>query len=69
MRQGEKLQFTDKVVEIPEKSALKVSRLQASEFNARLSEFDRCLERVSILYQQESPDLRFLNVVIWAHNF
>ena len=55
-RQEEKLQFTDKVVKIPKKSALKVSRLQASAFSARLSEFDRCLEMVSILYEQESPD-------------
>ena len=42
-RQEEKLQFTDKVVEIPKKIALKVSRLQVSELTARLSEFDRCL--------------------------
>ena len=53
--QGEKLQFIDKVVKISKKSALKVSRLQASDFSARSSEFDRCLEVVSILYEQESP--------------
>ena len=55
-RQGEKLQSADKVVKIPKNPALKVSRLQASEFSARLSEFDRCLEIASILYEQESPD-------------
>ena len=44
------LQFQEKVIKIPEKSALKISRLQASEFNGRLSEFDRSLYIVSILY-------------------
>ena len=37
------LQFHEKVIKIPEKSALKVSGLQASQFSARLSEFDRSL--------------------------
>ena len=55
-RLGENLQFADKVVKIPKKSALKVSRLLASKFSARLSEFDRYLEIVSTLYKQESPD-------------
>ena len=53
------LQFHKKVIKIPEKSALKVSRLQASQFNARLSEFDRSLYIVSILYEQESLFSRF----------
>ena len=44
------LRFREKVIKIPEKSALKISRLQASEFTARLSEFDRNLYIVSILY-------------------
>ena len=44
------LQFQEKVNKIPEKSALKISRLQASEFTGRLSEFDRSLYIVSILY-------------------
>ena len=53
------LQFIEKVCKIPEKSALKVSRLQATQFSARLSEFDRHLEIVSILYEQESLIPRF----------
>ena len=44
------LQFREKVIKIPEKSALKISRLRASEFTGRLSEFDRSLYIVSILY-------------------
>ena len=44
------LQFREKVIKIPEKYALKISRLQASEFTGRLSEFDRSLYIVSILY-------------------
>ena len=48
------LQFCKKVIKIPEKSVLKVSRLQASQLSARLSEFDRSLYIVSILYEQES---------------
>ena len=53
------LQFCKKVIKIPEKSALKVSRLQASQFSARLSEFDRGLYIVSILYEEESLFPRF----------
>ena len=53
------LQFVKKVFKIPKKSALKVSRLQASQFSARLSEFDRHLHIVSILYEQESLIARF----------
>ena len=48
------LQFHEKVIKIPEKSALKVSQLQASQFSARLSKFDRSLYIVSTLYKQES---------------
>ena len=44
------LQFREKVIKIPLKSALKISRLQASEFTGRLLEFDRSLYIVSILY-------------------
>ena len=55
----QELQFHKKVIKIPEKSALKVSRLQASQFSARLSEFDRSLYIVSILYEQESLFPRF----------
>ena len=69
VRQGEKLEFIEKVVKIPKKSALNVSRLQASQFSARLSEFDRCLEIVGILYEQELPDPQFLNATTWAHDF
>ena len=53
------LQFVEKVFKIAEKSALKVSRLQALQFSARLSEFDRSLYIVSILYEQESLNPRF----------
>ena len=51
-------QFVKKVFEITEKSVLKVSKLQASQFSAR-SEFDRGLYIVSILYEQESLIPRF----------
>ena len=53
------LQFVKKVFKIPKKSALKVSRLQTSQFSAKLSEFDRHLDIVSILYEQESLIPRF----------
>ena len=53
------LQFVEKICKIPEKLALKVSRLQVSQFSARLSKFDRRLEIVSILYEQESLIPRF----------
>ena len=58
------LQFREKVIKIPEKSALKISRLQASEFTGRLSEFDRSLYIVSILYEQESL---FPGIYWWPH--
>ena len=53
------VEFVEKICKIPEKLALKVSRLQASQFSARLSQFDRHLEIVSILYKQESLIPRF----------